>query len=122
VGKEAYEFEIGDCVSVLYGVFTKGTGKVVYVVSLRKNVYPYDDMVDKAKEDLAFQLKVLPSEITIASLERVVWPDTCLGGPKHSRCGVVVDVPGHTIFFEVDGKLYEYHTGGEYYRSIETEQ
>jgi hypothetical protein len=79
---------------------------------------PDDQMIGMAREDLANRLNIQPASIQIIVLEKVVWPDTCLGAPKQSNCGVKVDVPGYKVIFQVLGQNYEYHTGEEYYRRI----
>jgi hypothetical protein len=78
-----------------------------------------DQMIVRARNDLANRLNIQPDSIQIVVLEKVVWPDTCLGAPKQSNCGVKVDVPGYKVIFQALGQKYEYHTGGEYHRSVE---
>lgn len=78
-----------------------------------------DKMVLEAKKDLANLLNISPEIIQTIKLEQVTWLDTCLGGPVHSRCGIKINIPGYIVIFKVNDKSYEYHTGGEFYRSIE---
>jgi hypothetical protein len=77
------------------------------------------EMVEVARKDLAFQLKIPAEDIKINSIEKVVWPDTCLGGKRHSRCGILVSVPGYKVVFYALDQRYEYHIGGEYYTQLD---
>ena len=73
-----------------------------------------DRMVRLARKDLAWYLKIDPSEIQILRIEEVFWPDTCVGLPKTNRCGVPVKQPGHRITFRAFGQKYYYHILGEF--------
>jgi hypothetical protein len=65
-----------------------------------------------AVADLAAKLSVSPDAITVKVLEPTDWPDAGLGCPQPGMMYGQVITPGYRIVLEVDGKSYEYHTGG----------
>lgn len=65
-----------------------------------------------AVADLAAHLSIAVDAITVVSVEEVEWNDASLGCPKPGMMYAQVITPGHRIVLEVDGKIYEYHTGG----------
>ena len=68
--------------------------------------------VELAVTELAGQLGIAAEEITVRSVEAVEWPDASLGCPQPGMMYAQVITPGYRIVLEVDGKSYEYHTGG----------
>lgn len=68
--------------------------------------------VELAVTDLAGQLGIAAEAITVRSVEAVEWPDTSLGCPQPGMMYAQVIMPGYRIVLEVDGRSYEYHTGG----------
>jgi hypothetical protein len=67
---------------------------------------------DLALADLATELGIAPAAITVQVIEPVEWPDASLGCPQPDMMYAQVVTPGYRIVLEVDGKSYEYHTGG----------
>ena len=70
------------------------------------------DTRDLALTDLAAKLGVTPAEITVKAVEPIEWPDASLGCPQSGMMYAQVITPGYRIVLEVNGKSYEYHTGG----------
>ena len=58
------------------------------------------------------QLGIAATTITVRSVEAVDWPDASLACPQPGMMYAQVITPGYRIVLEVDGKSYEYHTGG----------
>jgi hypothetical protein len=73
---------------------------------------PLPDLVAAAAADLVDRLGVSPSQITVVSAESVVWPDGGLGCPQPDMNYTQVLVDGAKIVLSVDGKLFNYHSGG----------
>jgi hypothetical protein len=73
---------------------------------------PQPDNRDLALADLAARLSVAPDAITVKAVESIDWPDASLGCPQPGMMYAQVITPGYRIVLEVDGKSYEYHTGG----------
>jgi hypothetical protein len=71
--------------------------------------------VERARTFLARQLNIDPAPIQVISVEKVEWPDSCLGlgGPAESCAAVLT--PGYKITFDVAGQEYVVHTdeGGD---------
>lgn len=63
-----------------------------------------------ARGDLVGRVKVDPDTITLVSVERVRWPDGCLGVQTPGMMCTMVITPGYRVILEVGGKQYEYHT------------
>jgi len=68
------------------------------------------DAALSARQILAQQLGIDLSAITIASAEKVEWPDGCLGIPIEGIACIQVVTPGYKVILEAEGKRYEYHT------------
>ena len=73
---------------------------------------PQPDIRDLAVADLAARLSVNPAAITVQVVEPIEWPDASLGCPQPGMMYAQVITPGYRIVLEVNGKSYEYHTGG----------
>jgi hypothetical protein len=73
---------------------------------------PYYSLVIKAVEDLAGRLSVDVEEIGVLDVQEVVWPDSSLGCPLPGMAYKQVPEDGLLIRLEVDGQVYEYHSGG----------
>ena len=69
-----------------------------------------DSAVQAAKTLLAQQLGITESEITLASLEAVDWPNSCLGIDVPGRMCAQVITPGFRVVLEAEGKQYAFHT------------
>jgi hypothetical protein len=68
--------------------------------------------VTQAKEDLAERLSIEVDQIQLVEFRAVVWPDASLGCPQPGMAYKQVPQDGGLIRLEVDGRLYEYHSGG----------
>jgi hypothetical protein len=65
---------------------------------------------ESARQALAEQLGVESSAVTIAGVEAVEWPDSCLGiQARDIMCAMHV-VPGYRVTLEAEGVQYEIHT------------
>jgi len=73
---------------------------------------PYYSLVIKAVEDLAGRLSVDVEEIGVLEVQEVVWPDSSLGCPLPGIAYKQVPEDGLLIRLEVEGQVYEYHSGG----------
>ena len=69
-------------------------------------------LVERAKEDLAQTLSVPVEEVKVLEAKSVVWPDASLGCPQPGMKYRQVPMDGALIRLAVDGKVYEYHSGG----------
>jgi hypothetical protein len=67
------------------------------------------DLVDRAREDLAERIDVAPDRARLIQVEAVEWPDGSLGCPEPGKGYITMIIPGYRIVFEVDGERYEYH-------------
>jgi hypothetical protein len=73
---------------------------------------PYYSLVMKAVEDLAGRLSIQGEEIELLEVKEVVWPDSSLGCPQPGMAYKQVPMDGLLIRLRVDGRIYEYHSGG----------
>jgi hypothetical protein len=72
---------------------------------------PTPPPVDAARTDLASQLGIEQSTITLISSDSVVWSDGSLGCPEPGRAYQQVVTPGYRIVLSANGGSYEYHSG-----------
>ena len=63
-----------------------------------------------AAEALAQQLNVQVGSVTVVSVEKVDWPDACLGVATPGMMCAQVVTPGYRVILEAQGQRYEYHT------------
>ena len=63
-----------------------------------------------AQVALATELGVPVGQITIVSVERVEWPDACLGAATEGEMCAQAITPGYRVVLEANGKQYEVHT------------
>ena len=70
------------------------------------------NLVEKAKEDLAQRLTIAITEISLVEAKEVVWPDSSLGCPQPGMRYKQVPEDGVLIVLEAQGTVYEYHDGG----------
>jgi len=63
-----------------------------------------------AQQVLAAQLGILPEEVRILGVEKVDWPDACLGIQTTGLMCAQVITPGFRVLLEAQGKRYEFHT------------
>jgi hypothetical protein len=77
---------------------------------------PYDpdleNLVTRAKEDLADRLSIPVDQIEVLEARSVVWPDASLGCPQPDMRYKQVPVDGALIRLQADGQVFEYHSGG----------
>ena len=66
--------------------------------------------VEAAKIVLAKDLMVDISQISIFSLEKIIWPDSCLGIPGQGEICIPESTPGFRIIMTVGENHYTYHT------------
>jgi hypothetical protein len=67
------------------------------------------DLVQKAREDLANRLSLPLSQINLVLAEEVTWPDASLGCPEEGMQYAQVLIPGYQIRLESGGQEFEYH-------------
>jgi hypothetical protein len=70
----------------------------------------YAEAVAQSRKALAGELGVAETEIRLASVEAIDWPDSCLGAPKPNEDCAVVLTPGFLIRLEAGGKTIEMHS------------
>lgn len=66
--------------------------------------------VELAKQDLAKTLRIDSSQITILSVEEIMWSNGSLGCPEPGMVYIQVIIPGYKTIFSYNQKTYEYHT------------
>jgi hypothetical protein len=69
-----------------------------------------EDLIQKAKEDLARRLSISTNEINLVEARDVIWPDSSLGCPQKGMVYAQVLTPGYLILLEHGGNTFEYHT------------
>ncbi len=67
-------------------------------------------MIEVAKIVLAKQLSVDTGQITLFTLERIIWADSCLGIPGQGETCDIVETPGFRVILMVGEDHYTYHT------------
>ncbi len=70
------------------------------------------NLIERAKEDLAQRLNILLTEIDLIDAKAVVWPDASLGCPQPGMQYKQVPEDGALIMLQANGITYEYHNGG----------
>jgi hypothetical protein len=70
-------------------------------------------LVTQAKENLARQLSVPLSAISLLKFKEVVWPDSSLGCPRPGLVYTQVLQPGFLIRLSARGRSYEFHAGAK---------
>ena len=71
-----------------------------------------ENLVIRAKEDLAHRLSMPIGQIEVLEARSVVWPDASLGCPQPGMRYKQVPVDGVLIRLQANGQVYEYHSGG----------
>jgi hypothetical protein len=69
-------------------------------------------LIHLAQEDLAQRLSIAIEQIEVLEARSVVWPDASLGCPLPGMAYKQVPQDGSLIKLAVDGRVYEYHSGG----------
>lgn len=67
-------------------------------------------LLDRAIADLAGRLGLPSAQVEVVRIERVAWPDGCLGCAKPGQLCTTVVIPGFRILLRVAGEEYEYRT------------
>lgn len=66
--------------------------------------------IEAVKIVLAEQLSVDTGQITLFSLERIIWADSCLGIPIQGETCTNVEMPGFRVILMAGEDHYTYHT------------
>ncbi|MGQ0760786.1 MAG: hypothetical protein ACT4OT_02030 [Acidobacteriota bacterium] len=66
------------------------------------------DIIGKARHDLAERLKVSQSAIITVSVEQTDFPDASLGAPVEDEMSAQVITPGWRIHLQAGGETFEY--------------
>lgn len=69
------------------------------------------NLVDKAKEDLAGRLSISVEQVNYIGVYDVTWPDASLGCPQEGMMYAQVLTPGYLIKLGYGSIQYEYHSG-----------
>jgi len=67
------------------------------------------DLIEKAKENLAQRLSIPSSQIDLLEAADVVWSNASLGCPQPGMMYADVLTPGYLILLNANGQEYEYH-------------
>ena len=70
-----------------------------------------EDLIKKAKEDLAQRLSIPVSDIGLGEAKEVIWSDGSLGCPQPGMVYIQVLTPGYLIKLKYDNRDFEYHAG-----------
>jgi len=77
--------------------------------------FPYaqnlQNLIEKAKTDLAQRLSISESEISVVDARDVVWSNASLGCPQPGMLYAEGLTPGYLVLLNTNNKDYEYHTG-----------
>lgn len=79
---------------------------------VKSSAEAHPEAVNIATQDLSDRLDVDESEIEVVTVEMVIWPDASMGCPHPDMAYKQVPQDGLRIRLEVDGTLYNYHSGG----------
>lgn len=79
------------------------------VVLLAEDTQAAGALEEMAIKQLAANLGIAESDITVVSSESVEFGDACLGVAQEGVMCAQVVTPGHIIVLEADGAQYEYH-------------
>lgn len=74
-----------------------------------------EDLIAKAKEDLAQRLSIPVTQITLMDAVEVEWSDSSLDCPQPGMEYLQVITPGYRIQLEYAGVPYEYHSNRDTY-------
>jgi len=74
-----------------------------------------ENIVTKAKEDLAQRLMIDPRQIDLVEVASVTWSDGSLGCPQPEMMYTQVLTPGYRILLDANRVIYEYHSSREVY-------
>lgn len=68
-----------------------------------------ENLIEKAKANLAQRLSISVNEINLMEAIPVTWPDASLGCPQEGMMYAQVLTPGYLILLERGGATFEYH-------------
>jgi glucose/arabinose dehydrogenase len=74
----------------------------------------FQEIIGRARQDLAKHLQLAEGEINTVSVEAVEWPDASLGCPQPGMMYAQVVTPGSLIVLKAAGRRYEYHTSASH--------
>ena len=67
------------------------------------------NLIEKAKENLAQRLSIGTDQISLLKAAEVVWPDSSLGCPQEGTVYTQVLTPGYLIVLGYGVDTFEYH-------------
>jgi hypothetical protein len=67
-----------------------------------------DEVVDRARRDLAQRLGLNESDVAVKSVEPVDFPDAALGAPLADEMSAQMITPGWRVTLKANDKNYEY--------------
>ncbi len=67
-----------------------------------------DEVVDRARRDLAQRLGLSESDVAVKSVEPVDFPDAALGAPFDDEMSAQMITPGWRVTLKANDKNYEY--------------
>jgi len=76
------------------------------------------EIINRARADLAQRLAMNESEITKQSIEQADFGDAALGAPVAGEMSAQVITPGWRIRLSARGQTYEYRAGGKQLRLV----
>ena len=76
------------------------------------------DVILRARRDLAQRLGVSEDDITEQSVEQVDFPDAALGAPIEDEMSAQVITPGWRIRLSAQNRSYEYRATGKQLRLV----
>ena len=76
------------------------------------------DIILRARRDLAQRLGLNEEEIVEESVEQVDFPDAALGAPIEDEMSAQVITPGWRIRFSAQNRSYEYRAAGKQLRLV----
>ena len=71
------------------------------------------ELVTRAKEDLASRLSIAVNQISLVEVKAVEWSDASLGCPEPGKVYAQVITPGYLIVLEAAGESYQYHSDAQ---------
>jgi hypothetical protein len=77
------------------------------------------EIINRARADLAQRLGVNESEITMQSVEQTDFPDAALGAPVEDEMSAQVITPGARIRLGARGQTYEYRSNRKQLRLVD---
>jgi hypothetical protein len=71
-------------------------------------------LVQQAQDDLVKRIGASLDQITVVSMNEVVWPDGSLGCAQPGQAYTQATTPGYQIILSYRGQEYDYHTDSNY--------